>query len=235
MTTTLTFSEGQHTAGWLLSELSQYGSRTTRTVKSGQVLVTGTVIGRTMVGGTATATAQAGNTGNGAMGAITVTGPAVVGRHRLEFTTSGANVGGFTVTDPYNKVIGAGTVAVAFSSGGLAFTLADGATDFVVGDTIFIDVVGTEQVVVADPTATDGSDIARGIIFDSIDATSAAHAGAVIIERMAEVRTSLLSSAAPALGIGFQSVITWGAGYTTDALKAVAAAQLLALGISIRS
>lgn len=80
------------------------------------------------------ATANAGNTGNGAFGAITVSSGAKEGTYKVNITAAAANAGTFVVEDPDGNIVGYGTVAVAFSKGGIAFTLADGATDFVVGD-----------------------------------------------------------------------------------------------------
>ena len=46
----------------------------------------------------------------------------------------------FEVEDPDGILVGVGTVAVAFSAGGVAFTIADGATDFVAGSGFYVDV-----------------------------------------------------------------------------------------------
>lgn len=83
-----------------------------------------------------------GNTGNGAMGAVTVSGAAVNGVYQLRIVKAATNAGDFVVIDPDGDVIGYGSVAAAFSSGGLAFTLTDGGTDFVVGDGFDITVSG---------------------------------------------------------------------------------------------
>src|SRR5690349_20715173 len=107
MSTTLSISEDQHRAGWLKQELLGYGSRTVRTVKGGQNLKTGTVIGRIMTSGTATAAATVG-TGNGVMGAITVTAPALTGVYKLTITRTAANAGDFEVEGPDGKIIGYG-------------------------------------------------------------------------------------------------------------------------------
>ena len=88
------------------------------------------------------------NTGNGVMGAITVSANTRTGRYRLKIVEPAANAGTFVVYDPDGREIGAGNVAAAFSGGGLAFTLADGATDFVSGDGFTIDVL---------PMNTDGN------------------------------------------------------------------------------
>jgi hypothetical protein len=83
--------------------------------------------------GTAVVTADS-NTGNGTFGAVTVSAGAKVGTYRVVITEPASNAGTFSVEDPDGIQIGEGTVAVAFSAGGLAFTIADGATDFVAGD-----------------------------------------------------------------------------------------------------
>lgn len=101
-----------------------------------------TRVGIEAAAGTATET-HAGNTGNGAMGAITVSAGAKAGVYTLTVVEPAANAGAFVVEDPDGIIIGHGTVAVAFSAGGLAFTLADGATDFVSGDTFLITVALT--------------------------------------------------------------------------------------------
>jgi hypothetical protein len=128
------------------------------TVKSGaDDLVRGSVLGQITVGATASAVAGA-NTGNGTMGAITVGAGAQAGIYTLKITKTAANAGDFEVIDPQGDVVGLGTVAVAFNTAGLAFTLADGATDFAVGDSFAITVVaGSGKYVLATAAATDGS------------------------------------------------------------------------------
>jgi hypothetical protein len=89
---------------------------------------------------TATSAALGTNTGNGVMGAITVSAGAKAGTYTLTITQSATNAGAFMVEDPDGKEVGHGNVASAFSAGGLAFTLADGATDFVSGDSFTLTV-----------------------------------------------------------------------------------------------
>jgi hypothetical protein len=127
----------------------------------------GTVLGKTLVSGSATATAGT-NTGNGTMGTITVSGTALVGTHTLRISKAASNAGDFVVINPNGVVIGNGTVAVAYRGGGLAFTLADGATDFVVGDTFTIAVTGTVKYKRVEATAIDGSQKAAAIYVGGI-------------------------------------------------------------------
>ena len=91
---------------------------------------------------TATAAALGTNTGNGAMGSITVSAGAMPGVYTLTIVEPGTTVGTFVVEDPLGNQVGDGVVASAFSAGGLAFTLADGSTDFVAGDSFAITVAG---------------------------------------------------------------------------------------------
>jgi hypothetical protein len=100
-------------------------------------------------------------TGNGVMGAITVTSvPGLeLGTYTLKIIKANTNAGDFQLRSPSGKLVGNGTVAVAFAQDAFAFTLADGSSDFVVGDTIPIVVTGTVQYKAAVATATDGSQI----------------------------------------------------------------------------
>lgn len=128
-------------------ELANIISRTVETaagIEFGQPAFRGSgdhgVIAGTTQAGTASASAGSGNTGNGTMGAITVSAGAKSGRYQLVIVEPGTNVGSFALYDPDGIFVDNGVVASAFSAGGLAFTLADGSTDFVAGDSFAIDV-----------------------------------------------------------------------------------------------
>jgi len=93
------------------------------------------IYGGTDWAASASAAAWTGNTGNGAMSAITVADGCKVGDWQLVIVEPGANVGTFILIDPDGNLNPErGVVASAFDNGSLAFTLADGATDFVAGD-----------------------------------------------------------------------------------------------------
>lgn len=158
----------------LLSELPGRMSREAITVLSGQNITKAmTVLGKVTVGAGSSA-AYAGNTGNGTMGAITVSAGAKAGVYKLTIIEPAANAGRFTVEDPDGIIIGVGTVAAAFSAGGLAFTLADGATDFVAGDGFNITIAaGSGKWVAYNQDASNGSQVAAGILTDAVDASSA--------------------------------------------------------------
>lgn len=125
---------------FLMSEASRTRSRQKATLAANQSLRPGTLVAAILAGAAAAAaTAAAGNTGNGAFGPITVSADAPLGVWRVVITGEGADAGQFLVERPDGVQDGAGKVGVAYD-GGVGFTLADGATDFVVGDAFEIDV-----------------------------------------------------------------------------------------------
>ncbi len=217
-----TQNESLHAGGFLVSELDKTGSRDKAVLISGQAnLKAGTVLGKIANATSAPASApNAGNTGNGVMGAITASAGVKVGVYTLEITTAATNAGEFDVYDPNGDHVGQGKVGVAFSAGGLAFTLADGGTDFVVGDGFTITVsanAGAGKFAICDPAATDGSQNAAAILFADADATTA-DVAITIVDSNCEVNASEL---------------VWKSGMTTNQ-KNAALAQLLLLGIKAR-
>lgn len=189
----------------------------------------GTVLGKTLTSGSATSAAASGNTGNGTMGSITVSGNAMVGQYTLRITKAATNAGEFSVRDPLGNLVGIGNVAVAFSAGGLAFTLADGSTDFAVGDIFYIAVAGTVKYKVCKATATDGSDKFAGIYVGGNtaatrwkDSTIAATTDTTVV---AFVRGTALVK---------KEGLVFDASINTDAEKAAIYAQMEAKGILLQ-
>lgn len=183
--------ETSHAGEFIAHEANGTLSRDKVTVLSGENLAAAAVIGK-ITKGTASAVADAGNAGDGTMGAITVGSGSKPGVYRLVVIEPASNAGAFTVDDPDGINIGNGDVASAFSAGGLAFTLADGTADFAAGDAFSITVAaGGGEVVEHDPVGTDGREVAAGILFDEVDATAADKAGTIVL-RLAEVQLSKL-------------------------------------------
>jgi hypothetical protein len=178
-----TISGSGITAGTKITALGTgKGGTGTYTVDTSQ-----TAASTTVTATSASAAAGGSNTGNGTMGAITVGDSAQPGDYVLKITEAATNAGDFQVVDPAGDVVGNGTVAVAFSGGGLSFTLADGSTDFAVGDTFTITVAaGNGHYAKHDPDGDDGREVAAAILFDAVDASSASKPG-VAITRNAEV------------------------------------------------
>jgi hypothetical protein len=220
----MALSEGKYTAEFLLSEATNGLSKLSRenvTVLSGQNLKAGHVVGRKLISPTFGAgTAQGSNTGNGVFGAVTMgtNAGARRGTYTINIVEPGANVGTFDVFGPDGLLIGHGAVATLFDSE-IQFTLADGGTDFVSGDSFTVLVsAGTYKYKEYNPANTDGSQRPIGVLYGNVDATSADKAG-VIVARHAEVRSGDL---------------TWFAG-ASAAQIAIAQDALAALGIILRS
>lgn len=153
---------GKRAADFVLSEAEGARSRENGTLLDGETVVAGQVLGAVEVG-TASATADAGNTGTGTFGTITVGAGAKAGVYHLEIIEPGTDAGTFILEDPDGIEVATGTVAVAFSAGGLSFTLSDG-TDFVAGDGFKITVAAGSGKLRAFATAnTDGSQHPRAI------------------------------------------------------------------------
>lgn len=213
-----TFNEPARALEFLMSEANGTISRENVTLAANLgALEPGTVLGKMTASGSAVATAYAGNTGNGTMGAITVTGPAKIGTYKLTITEPATDAGNFIVEDPDGITVGQGDVAAAFSAGGLAFTLADGGTDFAAGDGFNIAVTGSVQYADYDNTATDGTQTAVAVLCYAA-ADSGSTQSATIIARHAEVKEDFLE---------------WGAN-DADGIAA-GTADLAAVGILVRA
>jgi hypothetical protein len=213
-------TEGKNVGDWLKWEQENLYSRESITVLAGsgaeRALTSGMVLAKRNTGA-GTAAAVAGNTGNGTFGTVTVAG-AKVGVYRATCIAAATNAGKFLVTDPDGIVVGVATVASVFTGGGLSFTIADGATDFAVGDSFTITVADGFKWVQLDDTASNGDQIPAGLLLLDVTAPDGTDAKGVAI-----VRDAIVS----------KTQITWPSG--ADATeKAAFILQLKALGILVR-
>jgi hypothetical protein len=185
-----------------------------------RTLTTGMVVGRATKGA-ATGAAVGGNTGNGTITAAPTVGAATkVGVYRLVCIEPAANLGTFLVSDPDGVALGAATVGTQAVLGGLTFTIADGATDFVSGDSFTITVAaGTGKVVQLTLAATNGTEDAYGVLVADATAADGADGRGVVL-----VRNAIIDS----------SKLIWPAGADTDQ-KAAALALLATQGIIART
>lgn len=143
------------------------------TLAAGESLLRGHVLGR-IASGTAAAVAGDGNTGNGVFGSVVLGAGALTGIYTVTCTAAATDAGTFAVVDPEGTAVGNMTVAVEFDSGGLTFTLADGATDFIVGDLFTITITaGVGECKGFDADSSDGTQTAKLILAEDVDATSA--------------------------------------------------------------
>ncbi len=216
------YSESTYLGDVLKCEAPNLYSRDTVTVLGGsgaeRVLIAGTVIAaRTR--SEVTVTAGDGNTGNGeatpadpALGAL-----AEAGIYRLACIPAGA-AGTFQVLSPKGYVLPNLTAGTAYTGDHLNLTVADGTTDFVVGDTFAIEVAGDGKVVAFNPAAVDGTAEAIGIVAYDVTAPDGTDA-----EVTAILRDAVLADRA----------IVWPAGIT-EAQKNAAIVDLEARGILVR-
>ncbi|MCW5982435.1 MAG: head decoration protein [Bryobacteraceae bacterium] len=215
-------TEGKYLGDWLKWEPDNHYSRDVVTVLAGsgadRALTTGMVLGR-VTKGAATGAAVAGNAGNGTITAAPAVGAAAKpGVYRIVCIEPAGNAGKFSVEDPDGVLIGVATVGVEFTTH-LTFTIADGDPDFAAGDAFTITVAaGSGKVKQIDFAATDGSDVACGILLLDTTAPNGADRSAVAI-----VRNAIVSD----------NGITWPAGATTNQ-KNAAIAQLTSAGILVR-
>src|SRR3990167_3253548 len=146
-------TEGKLAGEFILWESEKEGSREKVTVLSGQNLDVGAILGRVALGiGRARIPAVVG-TGNGLM-SLVFAGPDVeLGNYVLTCKTKVTNAGVFSVVAPSGKALPDATVAVAYVSSHINFTIADGSTDFEIGD-IFTIVVSTTAPTVIGGTGT---------------------------------------------------------------------------------
>jgi hypothetical protein len=201
---------------WEAGEEVNY-TRANGTLASGTVAsVTGQVLGQITLGTPTAAAKDGGNTGNGTCTALSNSATAKLGAYTLTFTSATA----FTVTDPNGDSLPNG-VNGAYVSGQVNFTITAGGAAFVAGDGFVITVVaGSGKYVQVAPAAVDGSQNAAGVLLTPNTATLVADASvAVLVRGPAILKAS---------GIAYTS------GMTTPQ-KATAAAQLAALGITVRT
>lgn len=191
------FEEGAHTGAWLMSEAAGTRSREYIEIAASQTIADGQLLGQVTTGAlSAVAVAGAGNTGNGVMGAVTVDAGAPEGEYNLLIIEPGSNAGAFAIERPDGVIDGHGAVAAAYN-GLVNFTLADGSTDFVAGDSFIItvtaaDATAQDQFKVWNPAATDGTQIVAGLAYGAVETGVGETQRAVGVTRDAEANGNLL-------------------------------------------
>ena len=129
-----------------------------------------------------TGTADGGNTGNGTMGSVAAGGTELQpGVYTIRCIAAAGDAGDFEVRAPDGSLVGIAIVGTAFTSPHLDFTIADGATDFAVGDLFTVTVAGSGKWKLSLAAATDGSQNPRGILVQDTDASLADVEGAAYV------------------------------------------------------
>ena len=166
-------------------------------------------------------TPDAGNTGDGfaTLATPALGADAEAGTYTLTCTATAVDAGTFEVLTPKGYKLPDLTVGQAYAGGHINLTVADGATDFVVGDKFTVDVSGDGKMVALDLTGTDGTQEAFGILEADVTAPDGVDTSAVAV-----ARDAILAAAG----------IVWPAGIS-QAQKDQATAQLAARGILIRT
>lgn len=195
MTTGIVQTESRHPGAFMVSEANSRRARDTFVVALNQTIVAGQVCGKTAViaGATSSVAADASNTGNGVF-TLDVTAPVGAGAkdgiYRVVNDLVAANSGEFIVTDPDGIEIGRVAVGATFNNQ-IKFVIADGATDFAIGDAFSV-TVGLEetdyQMVALNLAAADGSQRIAGISWDNVTTDASNLQSGVFITRAAEVR-----------------------------------------------
>lgn len=218
-----TYSESNYLNDWLLFELDKFQSREKVTVPSGESLSMGEVAGKVLLSTPTTGTAGDSNTGDGTCASVTAGTDAKKGTYTLECVSapdaSTGTGGTFSVKNPDGNALPDATSGEAYTNDQINFTISDGATPYIVGDSFTIEITaGSEKIVPIDFSAVDGSQDAYGIMVAACDASTADTEGVAIV-RDAQIVADYL---------------TWPGGATTTQ-KNAALAQLKENGIVQRT
>lgn len=187
-------TEGNFAGEFLISEATRTRSRDAIVIDQNQTLVAGAVLGKKNVGAPTVTPAKAEGAGTGALGTWTADAGAPAGVYQARCIAAAANAGTFDIFKPDGTPDGQATVGVAYN-GTVNGTIADGATDWAVGDVIDITVSyaeGSDLYVAINSAATDGSQNFAGILFDAVTTGAGENKKAVAITRHAEVDGALL-------------------------------------------
>jgi hypothetical protein len=175
------------------------------TILTGANLVRGTVLGKVSAGTVPTTGTAGTNTGNGTCGSVTGGTATQIGVYTLTCTAAAANAGTFQVQAPDGGTLPQATVAVAYTSNQINFTIADGAVDFAVGDTFTV-------------TVPAGSGKYRA--YNSANIDGSANPVAILAEDAAAAAADVVTSAYFA-GSFVQSKLTGYAAAIHDTLRAL--------------
>lgn len=144
----------------------------------------GTVIGRRLFSVPETGTGGSGNTGFGIMDNISIDMLAMYGLYTATCIKAEAGGGVFMVTTPEGVRLPDAVVGIPFVSPHINFTINDGDPDFVVGDSIVVEVTpGDGKAFQLNFNATDGTQIPYGFTIENYDATDSDARGVVIKEK----------------------------------------------------
>ena len=215
---------------FLLGEAPNGLSRDSVIIAANQTILAGTVLGKISIGTLSVFPTKTGS-GNGAITAASVAPGSQVGTYAAVCIGAATNGGIFMLQDPGGVDLGTITVGTPFTLGGLTATIADGSTDWAVGDQVSYLVVpaanpNDSQFVRLNPTAVDGSQNAAGIAWRAVTTGASGAAGtdgtSTVSSTFAIMRSAVVKS----------ERLDWGT--MTAPQIAAASAQLAARQIIIR-
>lgn len=193
-------------------ELDPLVSRKAVTILAGsgavRAITLGMVLGQVLFG-TPVITPDEGNTGDGALGSLTLGASCKAGTYKVTCIAEASNGGRFQVVDPDGYRLADALVGVAYAEPQLAFTITDGDADWDVDDVIEVEVpAGSLKYVQIDFSKTDGSQRAAAFAAKDVTAPDGTDAETVVIHRDALVADAAL---------------VWPAGATTNQKNAALA------------
>jgi hypothetical protein len=195
-------------------------SREEAALLANNAVIIGTPLGKVSIGAASVAAKTGGNTGNGVFsldGTTPILASAEVGVYAVRCIAA-ANSGTFRVFDPKGRALGDIVVGSTFANQ-IKFAIADGASDFIVGDGFDVTIAaGTGKIKILDPAALDGSAKCDGFSVIVRDPGNAD--GRIVYIK----RTAILAD----------SGIVWPVGFT-DAQKAQALADVEPRGVVVRA
>jgi hypothetical protein len=198
-----TLTETVHPGAFIIAEAPHEHCRDSITVATSQTIVVGAALGRrvasaALASATSSAAADAGNTGNGTF-TLDATTPvaqgAKDGNYRIVNELVATNSGEFVVYDPSGILLGRVAVGATFNNQ-IKFVIADGASDFTIGDafTVTVGIADTSYEYTAlNLSATDGTQNVAGLAVYPVTTTSATAKIAGLVRGPADVRSSDLT------------------------------------------
>jgi hypothetical protein len=187
-------TETYHDAEFLISEEPGGRSREQITLLSGSTLDVGTVLGAIVTATSVTGAAFTTNAAStGTIGTLSAGTGVQLGVYQAICIEPATDHGTFMIIDPRGKVLSTEAVAGSAYTGQVNFTISDGATDFTAGEGFNITVIGSVSAYdIYDPSATDGTQRPKGILYRDTDASSGA-AETLGIMRDAVVNADLIT------------------------------------------
>jgi Bacteriophage lambda head decoration protein D len=192
-------TERRHSQGFIVSESPGEFSRGQVNIlqqsgnfqsSSSPILPAGLILGQTTTGLTGAYAATGGNTGTFTCGAVVLSQGVLQGVYTIEFLAATV----FNVMNPLGDLVAEGHTGVAFSVGGVGFTITAGGTAAVAGDSATITIAANANVNLYAPlslSALDGTQIPAAILLNETDA-SAGNRAIAVLNRDAEVNGSEL-------------------------------------------